>query len=154
MIGRYSFEALTNCSNLNRIECSVLGTLFNWSISWLIQAWMLVQSLRPSLDCHFSSSLSHEYSLICAVQVFFIHLYALLAIRNSQKEYVYSKQNFPFILHICAFHNIKCKFTNYIPPLLWLLGPKVSCSTNFSLHLAITLDSTDFNTTQTWVAML
>jgi len=28
-----------------------------------------------------------------------------------------------------------------------------SCSMNFALHLAITLESTDFNTTQTWVAI-
>jgi len=37
--------------------------------------------------------------------------------------------------------------------LLWLLDLMASCSMTFALYLAITLESTDFNTTQTWVAI-
>jgi len=37
--------------------------------------------------------------------------------------------------------------------LLWLLDLMVSCSMTFALYLAIALESTDFNTTQTWVAI-
>jgi len=38
-------------------------------------------------------------------------------------------------------------------PLLWLLGLMGTFSMNFALYLAITLESTDFNATQTWVAI-
>jgi len=41
--------------------------------------------------------------------------------------------------------------------LLWLLDlmvtSRVTCSMNFVLHLVITLESTDFNATQTWIAI-
>jgi len=37
--------------------------------------------------------------------------------------------------------------------LLWLLDLMASCSMTFVLYLTITLESTDFNTTQTWVAI-
>jgi len=42
---------------------------------------------------------------------------------------------------------------NFLTASLPLSDVMASCNITFALHLTITLESTDFNTTQTWVAI-
>jgi len=59
----------------------------------------------------------------------------------------------PFYVSATHIHASNENFLTESCPLLWLLDPIASCSMTFALHLAIALESTDFNTTQTWVAI-